>query len=67
MKHPMRTLLYDLLVAPLVHIWQQLFDSIIPIRRMGPAKRVPVPQGLLLDYRRDDVRSPVRPPREQEW
>lgn len=66
MKHPMRTLLYDLLVAPLVHLWQQLFDPIIPIDGMGAAERVPVPQGFLLDHR-DDLRGPVRPPREPEW
>ena len=67
MKHPMRTLLYDLLVAPLVHLWQQLFDPIIPVNGMGPAERVPVPQGLLPHDRRDDLRGPVRPQREQEW
>lgn len=67
MKHPMRTLLYDLLVAPLVHLWQQLFDLIIPIPGIGPAERVPVPQGPWLDHRRDDLRGLVRPPREPEW
>lgn len=66
MKHPMRTLLYDLLLAPLAQLWQQLFDLMIPPLRIGAKERVPVPQRPSPSTG-DDLRSQVRPPREPGW
>ena len=65
MKHPMRTLLYDLLVVPLLQPLQRLLDLMVPPRRIGAEERVPVP-GCPLP-RRADVDGPVPQPREPEW
>jgi hypothetical protein len=67
MKHPLRTLLYDLLLAPLVQLWQRLFDVMIPPPRIGAKERVPVPQLPLPSRVRDDLRGQVHPPLEPGW
>jgi hypothetical protein len=67
MKHPMRTLLYDLLLAPLLQFWQRLLDLMIPPPRIALKERVPVPQLPLPGRVRDDLSGPGRPPREPGW